>query len=192
MGSLAGLTAKTIHRLLEFKPGADGFSFQKNEENPIDAEVIILDEVSMIDVLLMRHFLSAVKPGTQLILVGDHNQLPSVGAGNVLADLIASGLIPHVHLTTIFRQAEASRIITAAHQIICGNVPSFSNTRQDNCFFMTESDPAKCVDTIVDLVSRRLPARYKFDPVTDIQVLSPMHKGLLGTENLNMVSAKGA
>jgi exodeoxyribonuclease V alpha subunit len=184
MGNLAGLAAQTIHRLLEFKGGPEGFRFLRNENNLIAADVLIIDEMSMIDILLMRSLLSAVPPSTKLILVGDSNQLPSVGAGNVLADLITCGRIRHAHLTTIFRQAASSRIVTAAHEIIAGEVPLFTNTPTDDCFFIIQNDPESCVETIVDLVSRRLPARYGFDPVLDIQVLSPMHKGPLGTANL--------
>jgi exodeoxyribonuclease V alpha subunit len=180
MGSLAGLAAQTIHRLLEFK----GRVFLRNEKNPIDADVLIIDETSMIDLQLMRSLLAAVKPSTSLVFVGDQNQLPSVGAGNVLADLIACRRVPHVHLTTIFRQAASSRIVTAAHEIMNGTVPEFTNAQTDNCFFIVQDDPAACVETIVDLVARRLPARYGLDPIADIQVLSPMHKGPLGTQNL--------
>jgi exodeoxyribonuclease V alpha subunit len=187
MGSISGISARTIHRLLEFKPGEGpgGFKFLKCAENPIDTDVIILDEVSMIDILLMKSFLAAVKPETTLILVGDFNQLPSVGPGNVLSDLISCPRIPHVQLTRIFRQSAASRIVTAAHEIIGGDVPSFSNAAADNCFLITEDEPQKCLNTIVDLVNRRLPSRYGFDPMTDIQVLTPMHKGTLGTVSLN-------
>ena len=187
MGSLAGLPAQTIHRLLEFKGGPEGFRFLRNENNPIAADVLIIDEMSMIDLLLMRSLLSAVPPSTTVIFVGDNNQLPSVGAGNVLADLIACGRIPHARLTTIFRQAAASRIVTAAHEIMAGKVPVFTNASADDCFFITNNDPMACVDTIIDLVTRRLPARYGLDPVLDIQVLSPMHKGELGTANLTAV-----
>lgn len=188
MGSISGITARTIHRLLGFKPGGhDGFLFLKNQRDPIDADVIILDEVSMVDIQLMKNFLAAVKPDCTLILVGDQNQLPSVGAGNVLSDLISSQVIPHVQLTKVFRQAAQSRIVTAAHEMINGTVPGFLNAKTDNCFFINEEDPQKCVDTIVDLVSRRLPSRYRYNPLQDIQVLSPMHKGTLGTLNLNMV-----
>ncbi|MGA2506374.1 MAG: ATP-dependent RecD-like DNA helicase, partial [Chitinispirillaceae bacterium] len=186
MGTLAGLRAQTIHRLLEFKGG----SFLRNESNPVEADVLIIDEMSMIDLLLMRSLLVAVKPSTSLIFVGDDNQLPSVGAGNVLADLIASNRIPHVHLTTVFRQAASSRIVTAAHEIMNGTVPVFSNAQTDNCFFIVRDDPVDCVETIIDLVARRLPARYGFDPVSDIQVLSPMHKGPLGTHNLTTALQK--
>ncbi len=193
MGSISGIAARTIHRLLEFKPGGaeGGFTFQRNETNPINADVVILDEASMVDILLMKSFMVAVKNETKLIFVGDSNQLPSVGPGNVLADLIACPSIPHVELKRVFRQSAKSRIVTAAHEIICGETPEFSNSAADNCFLMTENDPEKCLDTIVDLVSRRLPTRYGFDPMADIQVLSPMHRGTLGTINLN-VALQGA
>ncbi len=190
MGSVAGLTAKTIHRLLEFKGGASGNDFARDENNPVEADVIILDEMSMVDVILMRRFISAVKKDTRLIMVGDFHQLPSVGAGNVLSDLIESGFIPHVHLKTIFRQAAASRIVTAAHEIISGIVPYFLNSKDENCFFLQQQEPQQCVELIVDLVSRRLPTRYNLNPIVDIQVLSPMHKGFLGTQNLNKVLQK--
>jgi exodeoxyribonuclease V alpha subunit len=185
MGNVAGCEARTIHRLLEFKgqPGG-GSRFGRNEENPIAADVLIIDEMSMVDIMLMRNLLAALAPATSLVMVGDFNQLPSVGPGNVLSELIASGRIPHVNLTKIFRQAAQSRIVTAAHEIMHGIVPQFSNAPEDNCFFMTQADPEACVETIVDLVARRLPARYGIDPVADIQVLSPMHRGPLGTLNL--------
>jgi len=187
MGSISGIAARTIHRLLEFKPGGreGGFSFQRGETNPINADTVILDEVSMVDILLMRSFIAAVRNDTKLILVGDKNQLPSVGPGNVLADLIACPRIPHVELKHVFRQSAKSRIVTAAHEIIGGDTPEFSNSAADNCFLMTENDPEKCLETIVDLVSRRLPARYGLNPLADIQVLSPMHRGTLGTISLN-------
>ena len=185
MGTVAGCAARTIHRLLEFngQPGG-GSRFMRNEQNPIEADVLIIDEMSMVDILLMRNLLAAVAPTTALIMIGDNNQLPSVGPGNVLSDLIASGRIPHIHLTKIFRQAAQSRIVTAAHEIMNGTIPHFSNAPSDNCFFMTQGNPEACVDIIVDLVTRRLPSRYGFDPVADIQVLSPMHRGPLGTLNL--------
>jgi len=191
MGDISGIAARTIHRLLGFNPsGGGGFNFAKCAENPIDADVIILDEVSMIDIRLMQSFLCAVRRDTKLILVGDGNQLPSVGPGSVLADLINCPLIPHTQLTKIFRQSAQSRIVTAAHEIIRGVVPSFSNAAGDNCFLMAEEEPQKCLDKIVDLVSRRLPSRYGLDPMLDIQVLSPMHKGPLGTVNLNAALQK--
>ncbi|MDR3012026.1 MAG: ATP-dependent RecD-like DNA helicase [Chitinispirillales bacterium] len=189
MGSISGVDARTIHRLLEFRPssGSRGFHFAKCADNPIDADVIILDETSMVDILLMKNFLAAIKHDTILILVGDFNQLPSVGPGNVLSDLIACPLIPHVQLTKIFRQSAQSRIVAAAHEIIRGIVPKFNNAAADNCFFMIDENPYTCLETIVDLVKRRLPVRYGLDPMTDIQVLSPMHKGILGTINMNYV-----
>ncbi|MCL2688921.1 MAG: ATP-dependent RecD-like DNA helicase [Chitinispirillia bacterium] len=187
MGSISGIEARTIHRLLEQTPGGfDKYRFQKNEENPIDADVIILDEVSMVDIQLMKSFLSAVKKSTTLIFVGDHNQLPSVGPGNILCDMISCKLIPHVELTEVFRQSAKSRIVTAAHEIINGEIPEFTNSADDNCFLIIEDDPQKCLKTIVDLVNRRLSAKYNLNPLIDIQVLSPMHKGTLGTISLNM------
>jgi len=192
MGSISGIAARTIHRLLGVTPGAGegGFKFLKCADNPVDADVIILDEVSMIDIRLMQSFLCAVRQDTTLILVGDGNQLPSVGPGSVLADLINCPLIPHTELTKIFRQSAQSRIVTAAHEIIQGIVPSFSNAADDNCFLMTEEEPQTCLDKIVDLVSRRMPARYGLNPMLDIQVLSPMHKGTLGTVSLNAALQK--
>jgi len=185
MGNIAGLKASTIHRLLEFRPGKGYFHFARNEDNPLPLGVLIVDEVSMIDIVLMRSLLCALRPDTALLLVGDSNQLPSVGPGNVLADIIASNNIPHVELTTIFRQAAQSRIVMVAHEIINGSAPNFSNKKEGNCFFINEEDPEKCLSTIVELVSRRLPKHYGFNPVFDIQVLTPMHKGILGTQNIN-------
>lgn len=185
MGSVAGLKASTIHRLLEFRPGKGHFHFARNADNPLPLGVLIVDEVSMVDILLMQSLLCALRPDTVLLLVGDSNQLPSVGPGNVLADIIASKNVPHVELTTIFRQAAQSRIVVAAHEIIHGTAPDFSNKKEGNCFFINEEDPGKCLSTIVELVSRRLPQHYGFNPITDIQVLTPMHKGILGTQNIN-------
>jgi exodeoxyribonuclease V alpha subunit len=187
MGSIAGCSAKTIHRLLEFRPGKEGFVFGRNAQNPLEAEILIVDECSMVDLLLLRNLLCAVQPGTTVIFVGDSNQLPSVGAGNVLNDCIRSAMIPHVHLTTIFRQAARSRIITAAHEILHNTVPHFENVATENCFFIQKEDPVECRDMIVDLLCHRLPKRYGIDPIRDIQVLSPMHKGELGTQELNRI-----
>jgi exodeoxyribonuclease V alpha subunit len=185
MGNVAGIKASTIHRLLEFRPGGGLFHFGRNADRPLDVSVLVVDEVSMVDILLMRCLLAALRRDTIVLFVGDSNQLPSVGPGNVLADMIACDRIPHVGLTTIFRQAAQSRIVTAAHDIIHGTVPAFSNDKNNNCFFMQEEDPERCVATVVDLVKNRLPHSFGFDPVYDIQVLSPMHKGVLGTQNLN-------
>jgi exodeoxyribonuclease V alpha subunit len=187
MGTVSGCEAQTIHRLLEYKPSDRGLMFGKNESNRLECDVIIIDEVSMIDLLLMKSLLLAVHHRTCIVLVGDSNQLPSVGAGNVLADCISSRIVPHVNLTTVFRQAATSRIVTSAHAIIHGQMPVFTNSQGDDCFLLLREDPQECLDTIVNLVSERLPARYGFNPIDDIQVLAPMHSGLLGTENLNSV-----
>jgi exodeoxyribonuclease V alpha subunit len=186
MGSIAGLKASTLHRLLEFRPGAGGFRFAKNADNPIDAAMVIVDEVSMMDLLLMKNFLAAVRPSTALLFVGDSNQLPSIGPGSVLFDVIASGIVPHIELTAVFRQAAQSRIVTAAHDIMHGAVPVLANDKKGNLFFVKEEDPQRCADTVVDLVTKRLPSAYGLDPAADIQVLSPIHKGIVGTQNLNL------
>ncbi|MBD3314836.1 MAG: ATP-dependent RecD-like DNA helicase [Chitinivibrionales bacterium] len=187
MGTIAGLNAKTIHRLLEYRPQKGGTLFARNQDNPLEMDVVIIDEVSMIDLMLMKNLLAALPKAGSVILVGDSNQLPSVGTGNVLADLIAARVVPHVRLETIFRQASQSRIVTAAHEIIHGSVPEFDNGRDDDCFFVVREDPEECLDTVVDLVSRRLPDRYSIDPIRDIQVLSPMHRGQIGTQILNQL-----
>ncbi len=187
MSEVTGLTAQTIHRLLEYQPNRtmDGNVFRRNEQNPLDADIVIIDEVSMMDIQLMSFLLKALRQSTHLVLVGDPDQLPSVGPGNVLGDFIASGVVAHIHLSTVFRQAASSRIITAAHEINSGEVPAFQNSKSDDCFFIETDDPEKTVTRLLDIVVRRLPASYGFDPIRDIQVLSPMHKGVLGTEHLN-------
>lgn len=185
MGTLAGINAQTIHRLLEYNMQKKGSPFTRNAENPIPAEILICDETSMIDIILMKNLLSAIRSEAIVILVGDNNQLPSVGAGNVLSDMIKCKKMPHIKLTTIFRQAAKSRIVTAAHDIIQGVTPAFKNIRTENCFFITEEDSDKSLETIIDLVSKRLPASYNINPVTDIQILSPMHNGTLGTKSIN-------
>ncbi|MFW6221142.1 MAG: ATP-dependent RecD-like DNA helicase [Fibrobacterota bacterium] len=187
MGTISGLKAKTIHRLLEYNPRNTGEKFARNEKNPVKADVVIIDESSMVDLMLMRSFLSALSFQTRLIMVGDSNQLPSVGAGNVLKDMIESGRIPHVRLTTIFRQAAKSRIVTAAHEIIHDIVPKFSNMAEENCFFMSRDDPQASLDTLIEIATRRIPDRYGLNPLKDIQILSPMHKGILGTQNINSI-----
>jgi len=189
MGSIAGLKASTLHRLLEFRPGGGmmGQRFNRDAKNPLDASVIIVDEVSMMDIKLMRSFLTAVRKSTSLLFVGDSNQLPSIGPGSVLADMIASFVVPHTHLCTVFRQAAQSRIVTAAHDIISGAVPVITNDKQSNLFFVNEEDPAHCAATIVDLVTKRLPFVYNLNAASDIQVLSPIHKGIVGTQNLNLL-----
>ncbi|HEX7510754.1 MAG TPA: ATP-dependent RecD-like DNA helicase [Chitinivibrionales bacterium] len=185
MGNIAGIKASTIHRLLEFRPGKDRYHFARTADNPIDAGVVIVDETSMIDIMLMKSLLSALRPDTAVLFVGDSNQLPSVGPGNVLADMIRSGCIAHIELSTIFRQAAQSRIITAAHEIIHGTTPVFSNEKDGNCFFIKEEDPLRCLSTVIDLATVRLPKSYGLSPVFDIQILSPMHRGPLGTHTIN-------
>jgi exodeoxyribonuclease V alpha subunit len=185
MGTIAGIPASTIHRLLEYRPDKEGFFFARNERNPIAAGVVIIDETSMLDIHLTNHLLRATNPDSTIIFVGDSNQLPSVGAGNVLADMIAAGNIRHVRLTRIFRQAAMSCIVTTAHDIINGRMPSFSNSPDSDCFFVSRTVPSECLDTVVDLVTVRLPNRYGLDPLRDIQVLSPIHRGELGTQAFN-------
>jgi len=183
---LAGATgreAKTIHRLLEFKP-QKGRQFQRNEANPLEADMVVVDEASMLDLLLTNHLLKAIHPESHLLLVGDVDQLPSVGAGNVLNDVIESGTAAVVRLTEIFRQAEGSLIIVNAHRINQGKMPLFSETATD--FFLFPADDAeRAADLIVDLVQNRIPRRFGLDPLDDIQVLSPLHRGAAGVAELN-------
>ncbi|MFP4255975.1 MAG: ATP-dependent RecD-like DNA helicase [Desulfobacterales bacterium] len=184
MSEATGHSAGTIHRLLSFNAQAGGF--QKNQDNPLKCDLLIVDEASMIDTVLMYHLLKAVPPAATLVLVGDVHQLPSVGPGNILNDVIASGRVPVVTLTEIFRQARKSRIIVNAHAINSGIMPKLDAGAKDSDFFFIEQqEPEKVVDIIVELVSKRIPRRFSFDPVDDVQVLSPMHKGVAGTANLN-------
>lgn len=187
MTEATGFEARTIHRLLEIGYAGDDreLVFQKNETNPIDADVIIIDETSMVDILLMNHLLKAVPYGARLILAGDVNQLPSVGAGNVLEDIIESGLVGTVRLTEIFRQAQESMIIVNAHRINKGEIP-YLNTKDKDFFFVSRGNSESIVKTIVDLYSRRLPETYGYDPMRHIQVLTPTKKGLPGVVNLNI------
>lgn len=185
LSEVTGREAKTIHRLLGTQMGKGGVhAFVHNEENPLTAEVIILDEVSMMDTLLTASFLKAVKHGARLILVGDSDQLPSVGAGNVLRDIAASGVVPVIKLTKIFRQAEESLIIVNAHKINRGELPDLSSKTSD-FFFLARRSAENTAATIADLYKNRLPKSYGIDPITDIQVLSPSRKGINGTVNLN-------
>ena len=184
MSETTGHSAGTIHRMLSYNFAAGGF--QKNEQNPLDCDILVVDEASMIDTVLMYHLLKAVPSGATLILVGDVNQLPSVGPGNVLKDVIASGAVPVVRLTEIFRQARRSRIVVNAHRINNGEIPwSDPEDKDSDFYFIEQADPERVVDIIRELVSKRIPNRFGVDPVDDIQVLSPMHKGIPGTGNLN-------
>ena len=187
MSQAAGEEAKTIHRLLEAGRSEDSnyAVFGKNRENPLDAGCVIVDEMSMVDIFLMRSLLEALKPGTRLILVGDSDQLPSVGPGNVLKDIIESGLIESVRLTDIFRQAGESRIITNAHAINRGEYPVF-NQRDTDSFFMERGSAQELLRLVLELCAERLPRYYgDLDPLSDIQVLTPGKRDVLGSVNLN-------
>ncbi len=177
--------ARTIHRLLEY--GFDeprGVTFRRNADRPLEADAVIVDEMSMVDIALMQSLMRAVRPGTKLVLVGDADQLPSVGAGNVLRDIIASGVVPVVRLTEVFRQAADSQIVANAHRINSGRFPDL-NGKESDFFFMEEADPDKARDLIVQLVSKRLPPFLNVDPLQDIQVITPMRRTSLGVERLN-------
>ena len=181
MSEATGLPAKTIHRLLECKPPE---GYQRNEENPLEGDVLIVDECSMIDIILMNSLLKALPGNMRLVLVGDIDQLPSVGAGNVLRDIIDSGRFPVIRLTRIFRQAQQSRIITNAHRINKGEFPDISNGRNTDFFFINSEEPEAAVQEIVALVSSKLPRYYGVKP-SEVQVLTPMQRGVLGGTNLN-------
>ena len=187
MSETSNKEAKTIHRLLEmgFATDSDELIFFKDEEDPIDADVIILDEASMVDIILMYNLLKAVKVGTRLLLVGDSDQLPSVGAGNVLKDIIDSEVIKTVRLNEIFRQARESMIVVNAHKINNGE-PLFLNVKNKDFFFLRKNTNEEIINEIIGLVSERLPKFYKFDKLKDIQVLASMRKGDLGVNNLNI------
>jgi len=178
-----GREAKTIHRLLKYSPKNN--KFLKNEDNPVRTDVIIIDEVSMIDILLMNQLLKAIVPGTFVILIGDVNQLPSVGPGNILKDIIESKAIPVVRLTTIFRQESRSLIIVNAHRVNEGKYPVLKGEKERDFYFIEEESSHVAAQEIVNLCTSRLPSKYKIDPVVDIQVLTPMYKGEIGANNLN-------
>lgn len=184
MTETTGKEAKTIHRLLEFAYMEEDMAFNKDEESPVDADIIIIDEASMIDILLMNSLLKAINPGTRLILVGDVDQLPSVGPGNVLKDIINSGTIKTVMLDEIFRQAGESMIIVNAHRINRGERP-LVNEKDKDFYFMFENSTKTTLERIIELNKSRLPNFYDIDPITDIQVLTPMKKGEVGTNSLN-------
>lgn len=182
MSEATGMEAKTIHRLLEFKP-TEGF--KHNEENPLDGNALIVDECSMIDIILMYSLLKAIPPTMRLVLVGDIDQLPSVGAGNVLRDIIESGAIPVTRLTRIFRQAQSSRIVMNAHAINQGFFPNIQNGKDTDFFFIRCEEAQDAVPQIVNLVKNRLPKAYG-RPVSDVQVLTPMRRSYCGSDNLNI------
>ena len=184
MADLTGAQAQTIHRLLEVDFGSKTHAFKRREDNPLSCDVLIIDEMSMVDTLLMDSLLKAVRPKTRLIMVGDSNQLPSVGAGNILRDLISSGRVPAVELKEIFRQAAESLIVTNAHRIVRGEMPVL-NDRRNDFFFMESASEEDTLRLVIDLCRRRLPASYGYDPLEDIQVLCPSRIGVVGTQNIN-------
>ncbi len=185
MSEATGYEAKTIHRLLKFSPSE--MVFEKNFNNPLEIEALIVDEISMVDTVLMNSLLRAVPISASVVLVGDVDQLPSVGAGNVLKDVIASGIVEVVELNEIFRQAQTSRIITNAHAINRGEMPYVQNDRDADFFFLEVSEPNQVVEMVCGLCAARLPRTYRLDSIEDIQVLVPMYRGETGANNLNQV-----
>ncbi len=185
MTEATGFEAKTIHRLLEVDPIHGGF--RRDERQLLDCDLLVIDEVSMVDVMLMQALLRAVPDHAALLIVGDIDQLPSVGPGQVLADIIASGAVPVARLSEVFRQAAESRIITNAHRINRGATPDLSRPEGDSDFyFVPADDPETAVRRIVELVQTRIPQRFGLDPVRDIQVLCPMNRGGIGARSLNV------
>jgi exodeoxyribonuclease V alpha subunit len=187
MNEATGWEAKTIHRLLEYSPRKGGF--KKDQDDPLEADVIIIDETSMVDTLLMYHLLKAIPSHAHLILVGDVDQLPSVGPGNVLKDIIRSGMFTVVRLTEIFRQAQESMIVVNAHKVNQGQLPvlkEIDKPEKTDFQFIQEEDPEKILQNILDLCSEGIPGQFKFHPLREIQVLAPMHKGIIGVANLNI------
>jgi len=180
LSEATGRPAQTIHRLLEFSPMG---GFQRNEEHPLNVDCLIVDEASMLDLLLTNHLLKAVDPTAHVLFVGDVDQLPSVGAGDVLRDIIDSGRAAVIRLTTIFRQAEKSGIVVNAHRINRGQFPKLNEF--DDFYFFSQADPVEAAELLVDIVRRRIPETFGFDPVNDVQVLAPMYRGACGVSNLN-------
>ena len=183
MSEATGKEAKTIHRLLEYTP-KDGF--KRNDKFPLQGDVLIVDESSMIDIVLMNSLMKAVPKKMRVILVGDIDQLPSVGAGNVLRDIIDSEVVPVVRLTKIFRQAQTSRIITNSHKVNKGEMPDISNGKDTDFFFIKQEDSNLAAQSILDIVKSRIPKAYGYS-IDDIQVLTPMKNGAVGTNNLNII-----
>jgi exodeoxyribonuclease V alpha subunit len=185
MTEATGFEAKTIHRLLEVDPKSGGF--KRGDDNPLDCDLLVVDETSMVDIMLMQALMKAVPDKAALLIVGDIDQLPSVGPGQVLADVISSGAVPVVRLTEVFRQAAQSRIITSAHRINQGSIPDLSASGADSDFYFVPADgPETAVSTINELVKTRIPKRFGLDPIRDIQVLCPMNRGGIGARSLNI------
>jgi exodeoxyribonuclease V alpha subunit len=185
LSETTGEDACTIHRLLEYKPVNS--KFDRNEDNPLDADLLVIDEMSMVDNILMHHLLKAVRTSTRMLLVGDADQLPSVGAGNILRDLIASERIATIRLHRIFRQEAGSSIIENAHRINAGEMPHLSAKPEHgaNFFFFNAPEPEAIRDTVLDLCTHRIREKFGFDPMTQVQVLTPMYRGMVGVDHLN-------
>jgi exodeoxyribonuclease V alpha subunit len=185
MTEATGFEAKTIHRLLEVDPKSGGF--KRGEDNPLECDLLVVDEASMVDVPLMQALLKAIPDRAALLVVGDIDQLPSVGPGQVLADIISSDAVPVVRLTEVFRQAAQSRIITNAHRINQGLIPDLSPPENESDFYFVQAeDPETAVARIIELVKTRIPKRFGLDPIRDIQVLCPMNRGGVGARSLNI------
>ena len=185
LSETTGSEAKTIHRLLEVNPGAGGFN--RNENNPLECDLLVVDETSMVDIVLMSHLLRALPTKANLLLVGDMDQLPSVGPGMVLRHLIESQTVPVVRLTEVFRQSADSRIITSAHSVNEGRIPIASKKGDPSDFyFVDRTDPEHLLETVIDMVKTRIPAKFHLDAIRDIQVLCPMNRGSLGSHALNV------
>jgi exodeoxyribonuclease V alpha subunit len=185
LSEVTGKEAKTIHRLLEFSPKEGGF--KRNEDNPLDADLVVIDEASMVDILLMNQLLKAIPLTATLLLVGDVDQLPSVGPGNVLKDIIASGNVETIILTEIFRQAQESLIIVNAHRVNRGEFPQLKpqQGQRSDFYFIEKDDPEEVLGVIKELCVKRLPNAFRLNPLDDIQVMTPMHRGTVGVANLN-------
>ncbi|MGE0869273.1 MAG: ATP-dependent RecD-like DNA helicase [Kofleriaceae bacterium] len=175
--------AMTLHRMLEFQPQSGGFV--RTRDNPLDVDLLVVDEASMVDAQLFRAVIAAVRPATQLVLVGDVDQLPSVGAGSVLSDVIDSEVATVIRLTEIFRQAAESKIVVSAHRINSGELPELEASANADFYFIARDEPEAARQTVIELVAERIPSRFGFDPIIDVQVLAPMHRGELGTLELN-------
>lgn len=189
LSDLSGRSAKTIHRLLEVMPGSkDSLRFQRNQDNPLPCQVLIIDEFSMVDIVLFSQLISAVKSNCRIVMVGDSNQLPAVGPGNILKDLIESDIVPCVMLTEIFRQSQQSQIVVNAHNINSGIAPVSAG--KDSDFFFIDADGDRAEDLLVQFVTSRLPNAYKYDSYEDIQVLCPSRKKRGGTANINVILQK--
>jgi exodeoxyribonuclease V alpha subunit len=186
LSETTGVEAKTMHRLLEVDPATG--KFLRNEDKPLECDLLIMDETSMVDVLLMYALLRALPKTSALIMVGDVDQLPSVGPGNALRDLIESGVVPVVRLTEVFRQAASSRIITSAHLIRQGKMPELQTADSGSDFYFVEREtPEEIAATLVRLIQNRIPNHLKLNPIRDIQVLCPMNRGSIGVRELNTV-----